>query len=559
MKPFFYSLLFAFSATICFATTACNEDPSKIDDEDTIPTDTIPTDTIPRENGLNKVLYIGIDGCMPSSITEENMPNLYQLVQQSWAATNAIAEIPTWSATGWSGLLTGTSVEKHHVVNNEFTNTQLATYPSLFKYVKQEEPGWRTCSFVQWTPINTYIIKNEEVTKQVNGSDQVVEDSAIAELQRADAPELMFLHFDDVDHAGHDYGFGIATPQYANAVKVADARVGRLVAAVKARSEYNKENWLIAVVTDHGGTEAGGHGAASYEEQNAFIILNNKNIEPKLVNTPPSFTPSPIRSSDGFVVYENGVYGALPSLLESEFAADKSFTIEMDVKLDAVNSEDPSFFGNKDWDSGANPGITFVSRSMGQLLVNIADTDRNRLDMRFSDVLADKAWHHVSLVVDRTTQVAKVYVDGILKTTDSDNGNTSASSIANIGSLVSALPFHIAQDGTGSYGSSFNGGVKELRIFSGAVDASSISAYSNKVLDNQHPDIAKLIIYNPGNFKGTTLLGAMGKPDVALTTGVEVDFNDAPYLYNVPATIFSFLGLEIKSEYSWDGKPLVNF
>ncbi len=554
MKTFFYSLLFIFSTTICFSATSCSED-SPADNDDSGKN---PSDTIVRENSLTKVLFIGIDGCVPSAITETAMPNLYQLVQQSWAATNALAEVPTWSATGWSGLLTGVSVEKHNVTNNEFTNNRLAEYPSLFKYIKQEKPGWRTTSFVQWEPININIVKTEDVTKKIKGSDQTVENSAIEELQRTDPPELMFLHFDDVDHAGHDKGFGLATTEYANAVKVADARVGRILAAVKARPTYGTENWLIVVATDHGGNGTG-HGGSSYVEQNAFIVLNNKHITPKLVNTPPTITPQPIRSENGFVVYENGVYGTLPALPELNFAADKSFTIEMDVKLDVVNGDDPSFFGNKDWNSGANSGITFVSRSMGQLLINIADVDRNRLDMRFSGVLADKAWHHVSLVVDRATQTAKVYVDGLLKTTDADNGNTSTSSISNMGSLISSLPFHIAQDGTGSYGSPFNGGIKELRVFTDVVDAATVAAYSNKTLDEQHPVISKLVVYNPGNFNNTTLLGAMGKPNATLTTGVDYDYNDAPYLYNVTPTIFSFLGLPAKAEYRWDGKALVNF
>ncbi len=552
MKTFFYSLLFVFSTTICLATTSCdNDDAPAGGDPGT-------NDTIPRTPNANKVLIIGIDGCVPAAVTETAMPNLYQLMQESWRATNALAEVPTWSATGWSGIFTGTSVNKHQVINNEFTGNQLGTYPSFFKYIKQEKPGWYTTSFVQWTPINTNIVKNTDVSKQVNGSDQTVENNAVTELQQANAPEVMFLHFDDVDHAGHDYGFGLETSQYANAVQVADARVGRILTAVKARPGYDNENWLVVVVTDHGGIGKG-HGGASYQEQNAFIVLNNKHITPKLVNTPPTYTPRPIRNENGFVIYENGVYATLPVLPALDFAADKSFTIEMDVHLDVVNSEDPSFFGNKDWNSGANPGVTFVSRSMGQLLVNIADVNKNRLDMRFSGVLADKAWHHVSLVVDRTAQVAKVYIDGVLKTTDADNGNTSAPSIANMGSLISSLPFRIGQDGTGTYGSQFYGGIKELRVFGSVVSDENISSYSNKVLDDQHPDLSKLIIYNPGSFENTTLLGAKGKPDAVLTSGMDVDFNDAPYLYNLPPTIFSFLKLNIKSEYQWDGKSLVNF
>ncbi|TKC09411.1 hypothetical protein [Pedobacter frigoris] len=71
---------------------------------------------------------------------------------------------------------------------------------------------------------------------------------------------------------GHASNYRITTQMYMDSVKWADARVGRILTALKARSTYDNEDWLIVVSTDHGGDL--GHGGSSYPERNAFIILN---------------------------------------------------------------------------------------------------------------------------------------------------------------------------------------------------------------------------------------------------------------------------------------------
>ncbi len=513
-----------------------------------------------HEPDSSKVLIIGVDGCLNAAITPALMPNLHQLAQESWYSSNALAQVPTWSCTGWASILTGTGPAKHNYLINEWpeSKTNLTTYPALFKYLKELKPGWRTSSVVAWSVLHNFLITQDMVTMRYSNSDDgAVENKAKEELALKDAPELMFVHFDGVDHAGHDKGFDETAAPYQAAVTTADARIGRLLTAVRNRPDYARERWLIIVVADHGGNGTS-HGGSSYKEMNAFIVLNAKSIRPALVNTPPTVTPTPVvADTDGNVVYKDGVYTTLPALPALDFGTDKSFTIEMDVRLDVVNTEDPSFFGNKNWDNGTNPGITFVSRSQGQFMINVADGS-NRVDMRFDNVLSDKKWHRVAFAFDRSAGQVTVYIDGVKRDPTSLNG--SLSMFATMGSLSSTYPFRIAQDGTGAYGCVFNGGVKELRVFSGvAVDGATLAAYSAKSLDNQHPAIANLAIYNPGNFSGTTLAGALGMPALTITTGLDYDYHDAPYLYNIVPTIFSFYGLPIKPEYKWDGAPLVAF
>ena len=69
------------------------------------------------------------------------------------------------------------------------------------------------------------------------------------ELLAENQPDLLFLHLDFVDHAGHGDGWGGS--EYLQAISRADEQIGRLFdAARKADS-----NTYFFVIADHGGYE----------------------------------------------------------------------------------------------------------------------------------------------------------------------------------------------------------------------------------------------------------------------------------------------------------------
>jgi HAD superfamily hydrolase (TIGR01509 family) len=57
-----------------------------------------------------------------------------------------------------------------------------------------------------------------------------------------------------------------------------DARVGRLLDAVRSRPSYDEERWTFLVVTDHGHVDTGGHGGRSPEERTAWLIAHGPGI-----------------------------------------------------------------------------------------------------------------------------------------------------------------------------------------------------------------------------------------------------------------------------------------
>ncbi|QIL40375.1 hypothetical protein G7074_14555 [Pedobacter sp. HDW13] len=200
-----------------------------------------------------KVLFIGIDGCVWKALTATNAPNLKNLMDQSYTSTNALAQVPTWSSNGWSALFTGVGVAKHKASDNSFSGADFVNYPSFFRQIKTSLPALRTASIVTWSSINNFIVATPDVTvKQNSANDNATEVRIIQEITSSNT-DVSFCHFDNVDHAGHASNYRLTSQMYIDSVKAVDARVGRILNAVKTRTTYNNEDWLIVVATDHGG------------------------------------------------------------------------------------------------------------------------------------------------------------------------------------------------------------------------------------------------------------------------------------------------------------------
>jgi len=81
-------------------------------------------------------------------------------------------------------------------------------------------------------------------------------------------PNLMFVHLDDVDHAGHGHGWG--SDAYCSAMRQADCHVGTLLDALD-RAGISEET-LVMVVADHGGVGCSHGGFTEAELFIPFIV-----------------------------------------------------------------------------------------------------------------------------------------------------------------------------------------------------------------------------------------------------------------------------------------------
>lgn len=223
-----------------------------------------------------KVLLIGIDGLQFEQIAQTNTPNFDKFTIKKGFAGGVLGsetQQVTSSGPSWMTILTGVWANKHKVVSN--SSNQTSKSKSVFNYIKTANSKSYMSSISTWKNINLLLYKDMykvDFSSQGEGDDH---STSLAVSQINDkAPDFIFIHLDDIDHAGHAHGFG---NEYSESISKIDKSIGRLLAAVNKREHSNNEEWLVILVTDHGrGIKGKGHGNQTISEKTIFVGLNKK-------------------------------------------------------------------------------------------------------------------------------------------------------------------------------------------------------------------------------------------------------------------------------------------
>ncbi len=242
-----------------------------------------------------KVLIIGVDGMRPDAMLAANCPNFDALIATGAFSPVAQAEDITISGPCWSSILCGVHRNKHGVTGNSFAGSNYAQYPHFFRRL-EDACDIQTASIVNWSPVNTNILLGAADTIITGVNDAGVAANCVTLLQAPDTADVIFLHFDSVDGAGHANGFSPTVQNYLNAIQTIDGYVGQIRAALQARTLIASEDWLIIVTSDHGGTPDGSHGQNIPEHRNTPLIISGAATlqgstvagTPELVDIPPT-------------------------------------------------------------------------------------------------------------------------------------------------------------------------------------------------------------------------------------------------------------------------------
>ncbi|MFF9623955.1 alkaline phosphatase family protein [Streptomyces griseosporeus] len=230
-----------------------------------------------------KALVIGLDGALLTRIKDADAPNLDALMAAGLTAPSSIYAnplAPTLSGPGWATLVTGVWPDKHNVKDNAFTGHRFTQYPDFLTRIETARPALTTYAVSSWAPLTDTVFSAGVDTRVSTPSaeyDTGTTSRAVAQLTNGN-PDAVFVQLDNIDHAGHSYG--AASTQYTDAIHTADAQVGQMIAAVRARPTYTSEDWLIMVTADHGHTDAGGHGGSTLAERSTFLIATGPTLTP---------------------------------------------------------------------------------------------------------------------------------------------------------------------------------------------------------------------------------------------------------------------------------------
>lgn len=231
-----------------------------------------------------KVLLIGIDGCRSDALQQANTPNIDGLLANALYTFDSWHVGITWSGPSWSTILTGVHWNKHGVTNNTFSGSDFNDYPAFPKRAKEIKPGLNCVEVVEWDPLADDFYNDgwDKKIKVADGSTFPTADSAVIQLQDTTL-DALFVYFDKVDLTGHSTTFSPSNSQYINAIELVDSAVGIVLASLYARPTYAGENWLILLVTDHGGNSFF-HGANSFEERHIWWIANGAAVPQEQIN-----------------------------------------------------------------------------------------------------------------------------------------------------------------------------------------------------------------------------------------------------------------------------------
>ena len=506
---------------------------------------------------IKKVLLIGIDGCRADALELANTPTIDNLIANGVYSPDALNDDITISGPGWSAILCGVWSNKHLSIDNSFVGTDYANYPPLFKRIEDFDANLHTVSICNWNPINDYIVQNYADFKLNVSSDADVSSEASTYLTTND-PDIMFLHFDDVDHAGHSDGFSPNVSQYITAIEGVDALLTPITQTISQRPNYANEDWLVLITSDHGGVGTS-HGGTSIEHQNVVVIASGNSIAQNIIRKDSSiiFDSAYNCLADTVELQFDGVddYVQIPSNPILNFGANQDFTIECRVRTNTTG--DVAIIGNKDWGSGNNAGFVFSFKYPAgpEWKVNIGD-GTNRADINTGGLITDNQWHTLSVSFDRDG-LMKMYEDGVL---------LDSADISSVGNITSNGGLFFGMDINQSY--AYSGSIAEVRVWNTLVNNQNIQSWHCNHLDNTHPNFSNLkgywrlndganasqvVDYSTSNNNGNINSASWYSPDSLWM----YNYSNTPRIADVPVTALTHLCVPIDSGWQLDGVSLI--
>ena len=239
------------------------------------------------------MLIFGIDGCRPDALQAADTPALDSLAASGAYSFTAQTCRETKSGPSWASVLTGVWPDKHGVTNNSLEGEHFNEFPHFFSRLKSVSPGAFTASFVHWATIHDKMVRSADISNKYPSDVEVAAESVF--LLQSACPDVIFLHFDEVDKAGHRNGYGPTIIPYLTAISVVDTLISRVLRAVQSRPTYDKEDWLFIATTDYGGSshfEPGSqkarHGDNIPEHRTVFLILSGGRVLPGEISPAPT-------------------------------------------------------------------------------------------------------------------------------------------------------------------------------------------------------------------------------------------------------------------------------
>ncbi len=216
---------------------------------------------------IRHVVVLGIDGLGGAYLPEVPTPALDGMIAAGTSTLAMQNTLPTMSAPNWMSMIAGATADQHGVDSNEWEPGDSQPTPTFFAVLRAQRPEARIGVFHDWDGFGALVEPGVADVIESPGDELETTAAALAWMT-ATRPELLFIHLDLVDHAGHFNGWG--SDAYIEAVAGADGLVGEVLAAIDDAGM--RPYTAVLVSADHGGVGLF-HGAdTSLERPVPFIV-----------------------------------------------------------------------------------------------------------------------------------------------------------------------------------------------------------------------------------------------------------------------------------------------
>ena len=277
---------------LCITAFAACAPETPPDTPDTPPTEETPDDNPPSDpSGENdnkesegsekvdrylykRVVLIGVDGA-GAFFRDTDTPRIDEIFEDGAISYNVLTANPTISAQCWGSMLHGVTPGAHRLTNSivgERAYPADSPYPSVFRVIRENNPDATLASFTNWNPINVGIVEDGLSVHKDSATDAPMTDK-ICDYVKKNDPTLLFVQFDEVDHAGHTYGY--ETKQHLDQITATDELIGKIYDTYDEMGYL--EDTLFIVTADHGGTGKS-HGGLSDAEKYVMLAATGKTV-----------------------------------------------------------------------------------------------------------------------------------------------------------------------------------------------------------------------------------------------------------------------------------------
>ncbi|GHE39472.1 LamG-like jellyroll fold domain-containing protein [Sphingobacterium griseoflavum] len=532
-----------------------------------------------------KVLFISVDGAVGAVVKDVMPANIAAMLPSSKYTFDALADENTGDAASWMTMMSGVSSNAHHIEDDSFIpkpdehdhHANAAGYPSLLYRMATLAPSLRSYVVARNAGISNRLLVSASESYHAT-SDEETKDVAV-ELLKSKISDVLLLQFTDVLDAGKSGGFSAENSGYVDALNRVDGYIGEVMAALKARENFEFEDWLIIITSNHGGL-GDSYGGDSAEERNIFAVFQN-----------PRFKGLELFADKMEALRFFGFYDPLqanyahygPSAFRGrnnpvDLAAEKIYdaantgelTVEAKIKMNAVQGGyayalNTPFLGKNAQRTGSTPGWAFFKS--GASLTFYAADGATKIESGMGAVSSAGEWAHITAVLLKVNNVptAKLYVNGALVASPSNSSLNMSNVASSTGLTFGYFPYIFS-------GLPIDVQLCDVHIWNSALSDSEVAAHANRIglPDNALQD-SRLVGYWPMDqlVNNTFANKLSGKPAVAAqgSTRKIISANDMPFAdpnavlfqsTDVFTQIFYWMQLQAQDTWNLEGQVFLN-